>query len=173
MSRYDNYERDITMVNVTTLNQTITGFLTGYKNSAKTLQKILEDFIESYNLPDGLNKNSTPLDRLLKGLRKTDSALVKLYIAEVTNAKLYLNAKGNYTLKIDGEALETNDKYGTISWNNMEKTVTVVQNDYYKSMTEALKATEKTLAKAIKTARTAEELTELKNKINELLTAQN
>lgn len=156
-------------VNVTQLNKSITGFLTGYKNSAKTLQKILEDFIESYNLPDGLNKNSTPLDRLLKGLRKTDAVLVKLYIAEVTNAKLYINAKGNYTLKLDGGELETNDKYGTISWNNMEKEVTVVPNDYYKSMQEALKATEKTITKAIKTARTDEELKELKKTINELL----
>ena len=51
-------------VNVSQLNKSITGFLTGYKNSSKTLQKILEDFIESYNLPDGLNKNSTPLDTL-------------------------------------------------------------------------------------------------------------
>ena len=157
------------MVSVTELNKSITGFLTGYKNSTKTLQTILENFIESYNLPDGLNKNSTPLDRLLKGLRKTDSALVKLYIAEVTNAKLYINAKGNYTLKIEGESLETNDKYGTIQWNNMEKNVAVIVSDYYKSMQEALKQTEKTLTKAIKTARTAEELTELKNKINELL----
>ena len=156
-------------VNVSQLNKSITGFLTGYKNSSKTLQKILEDFIESYNLPDGLNKNSTPLDRLLKGLRKTDAVLVKLYIAEVTNAKLYINAKGNYTLKLEGEALETNDKYGTITWNNMEKSVTVVQNDYYKSMQEALKATEKTVTKAIKTARTDDELKELKKTINELL----
>lgn len=156
-------------VNVSQLNKSITGFLTGYKNSSKTLQKILEDFIDSYNLPDGLNKNSTPLDRLLKGLRKTDAVLVKLYIAEVTNAKLYINAKGNYTLKLDGEALETNDKYGTITWNNMEKAVTVVQNDYYKSMQEALKATEKTITKAIKTARTDDELKELKKTINELL----
>ena len=51
----------------------------------------------------------------------------------------------------------------------MEKNVAVIVSDYYKSMQEALKQTEKTLTKAIKTARTAEELTELKNKINELL----
>lgn len=160
------------MLNTSQLNKKITGFLTGYKNSAKTLQGILEDFIESFNASDGLNKNSTPLDKLLKGIRKTDAVLVKLYMAEVTNAKVYLNAKGNYILKIEGSELTTNEKYGTINWNNMERNVVVMSMDYYKSMAEALKATEKTLAKAIKTARTDEELAQLKTKINEMLTAE-
>lgn len=159
------------MVNVKQLNKSISGFLTGYKKSAKTLQSIIENFIDSFNAEDGLNKNSTPLDTLLKGLRKTDAVLVKLYIAEVTNAKVYLNAKGNHTLKIDGTELVTNDKYGTIQWNNMERNVVVMSLDYYKTMAEALKATEKTLTKAIKTARTDEELAQLKTKINEMLTA--
>lgn len=152
------------------LNISITNFLRGYKNSAKTLQTIIENFIDSFNAEDGLNKNSTPLDTLLKGLRKTDSALVKMYISEVTNAKVYLNAKGNYTLKIDGNELVTNDKYETLQWNNMERNVIVISVDYYKNMTEALKQTEKTLTKAIKTARTDEEIQQLKTKINELFT---
>lgn len=160
------------MYNTSQLNKKISGFLTGYKNSAKTLQGILEDFIESFNAEDGLNHNTTPLDKLLKGIRKTDAVLVKLYIAEVTNAKVYLNVKGNYVLKIDGQQLETNDKYGTINWNNMERNVVVMSVDYYKSMAEALKATEKTLEKAKKTARTDEELAQLKTKINEILTTE-
>lgn len=159
------------MVNVTQLNRSISGFLAGYKKSAKTLQTILENFIDSFNDANGLNHNSTPLDTLLKGLRKTDAVLVKMYIAEVTNAKVYINAKGNHTLKIEGTELTTNDKYGTVQWNNMERNVVIMSMDYYKSMAEALKATEKTLAKAIKTARTDEELEQLKQKINELITA--
>ena len=158
------------MMTAKKLNTSITNFLRGYKNSTKTLQTILENFIDSFNAEDGLNKNSTPLDTLLKGLRKTDSALVKMYLSEVTNAKVYLNGKGNYTLKIDGTELVTNDKYGTIQWNNMEKNVVVMSVDYYKNMTEALKQTEKTLTKAIKTARTDEEIQQLKTKIDELFT---
>lgn len=158
------------MATVKQLNTSISNFLRGYKNSTKALQTILENFIDSFNAKDELNKNSTPLDTLLKGLRKTDSALVKMYIAEVTNAKVYLNAKGNFTLKIDGSELVTNDKYGTLQWNNMERNVVVMSVDYYKNMAEALKQTEKTLTKAIKTARTDEEIQQLKTKIDELFT---
>lgn len=160
------------MTTVKQLNKSISNFLRGYKNSTKSLQQILENFIDSFNDSDGLNHNSTPLDTLLKGLRKTDATLVKMYIAEVTNAKVYLNAKGNYTMKIDGTELVTNDKYGTIQWNNMEKNVVVMSVDYYKNMQEALKYTEKTLAKAIKTARTDEEIQQLKAKVNEMFTTQ-
>lgn len=157
------------MTDIKTLNKQITSFLTGYKNSAKTMQTILENFINSYNLPDGLNKNSTPLDKLLKGIRKTDCELVKIYIKTVTNAKVYLNAKGNYTLKLDGAELTTNEKFETTCWNDAHDKVVVTPVEYYNNMKQALAQTEKTLNKAFKTARTDDEVGQLKALINKIL----
>lgn len=153
------------MINASKLNTKIKTFLNTYKNQANKLQEILEDFVDSFNSPDGLNKNSTPLSTLLQGLRKTDASLVKLWVKEISNANVYLKANGNYVLKIDGEQLETNEKYKVLKWNELDKEVTVVKLDYYKSMEQALKALETTLPKVYKTCKNEED----KKKVEELL----
>ena len=98
-------------------------------------------------------------------MRKTDASLVKLWVKEVSNANVYLKANGNYVLKIDGEQLETNEKYKVLKWNELDKEVTVVKLDYYKSMEQALKALETTLPKVYKTCKNEED----KKKVEELL----
>ena len=52
------------MINTNKLNTKIKTFLNTYKNQSSKLQEILEDFVDSFNSPDGLNKNSTPLSTL-------------------------------------------------------------------------------------------------------------
>lgn len=157
------------MVNTKQLTARINGYIKGYKTSANNLQQILIDFIDSFNAEDGLNKNSTPLSNLLKGLRKTDAELVKAYIKKVTNAQVYLNGKGNYTLKIEGDELTTNENYAETKWFDLAEKAVVIVKDYYKNIDEALKATDKTLVKAINTIKTAEEKKQLLDAISERL----
>jgi hypothetical protein len=155
------------------LNTKIKTFLNTYKNQSNKLQEILEDFVDNFNSPDGLNKNSTPLSTLLQGLRKTDASLVKMWVKEVTNANVYLKANGNYVLKIDGSELVTNEKYKVLKWNDLDKEVTVVKLDYYKSMEQALKALETTLPKVYKTCKTEEDKKQVEELLKKLTTETN
>lgn len=147
----------------------VAGFVKSYKNQATKLQEILDEFFASFNDENGLNKNSTPLSNLLKGIRKTDAELVKKYIKKVSNAQVYLKDNGNYTLKLVGDELILNDVYGTIKWNDLAEHAIVIVPDHYKSMSEAIKATGKTLEKALKTVQSDEDRDDLIKTVKELL----
>lgn len=151
------------------LNQSVKVFLKSYKNQATKLQSILDDFFESFNAPQGLNKNSTPLSNLLKDIRETDVALVRKYISIVSNAKVMLKANGSYVLRLEGEDLVLNEKYGTIKWNELAKNATVTIRDDFKSMPEALKATTKTMNKVFKTIKTRRDFLDFKETIDDLM----
>lgn len=158
---------------VSQINKEVTNLLKSYKNTSSRIQVVLEAIIDNYNSPDGLNHNSTPLNNLLKGLRKTDVELVKIYIKTVTNAVVYINAKGNFTLKLADNATDllTNEKYATMCWNDTADKVKVVPKEYFGSLKAAMTALDNTLPKAFKTARGAEELKELLDKVHEHLKA--
>lgn len=140
------------------LNVLVKNILTSDKKRNQKIQEFLESFVESFNEP--LNYNATPISNLVKGLKKTDAILVKVWFGEVTNAKLYLNAKENYTVKYnkaEDKALKTTDKFKQLTWYELAKRAEVTVKDYYKDLEEAKKRIKSTFEKAMNTAKTPAE----------------
>lgn len=116
-------------------------------------QTFLVKFIDNYNT--ALSFNSTPLSKLLKGIKKTDARLIMEYFKRVTNAVLWLNAKKEYVIKYvnsDDKELKTNDNYATLKWYDLASKATVTIKDEYANITAASKALESVLTKAFNTA---------------------
>lgn len=155
-------------VSVETLNKLAEEILVNDKERNNKLQQFVELFIDNFNTE--LTHNATPLSNLVKGLKKTDAVLIKEYFANVTNARLYLNAKGNYTVKYNTATdtdLTTNDKYKVTKWYELAKKAEVIIKDHYDSIDKAKKALDNTILKALNTAKNPEEREEIIKYIKE------
>lgn len=155
-------------VSVETLNKLAEEILVNDKERNNKLQQFVELFIDNFNTE--LTHNATPLSNLVKGLKKTDAVLIKEYFANVTNARLYLNAKGNYTVKYNTTTdtdLTTNDKYKVTKWYELAKKAEVIIKDHYDSIDKAKKALDNTILKALNTAKNPEEREEIIKYIKE------
>lgn len=155
-------------VSIEALNKLAEEILVNDKERNNKLQQFVELFIDNFNTE--LTHNATPLSNLVKGLKKTDAVLIKEYFASVTNARLYLNAKGNYTVKYNIAAdtdLTTNDKYKVTKWWELAKKAEVIVKDYYDSIDKAKKALDNTILKALNTAKNPEEREEIIKYIKE------
>lgn len=140
------------------LNAIANEILVNDKERNDKIQSFIEMFVDNYN--GELSHNATPLSKLVKGLKKTDAILVKEYFASVTNGRLYLNAKENYTVKYNEATeteLKTNERYKVTKWYELAKKAEVVIKDYYDSIEKAKKAIDNTLMKALNTAKTPAE----------------
>lgn len=150
------------------LNKLVKNILISDKKRNDKIQEFLTAFVESFNTE--LTYNATPLSTLVKGLKKTDAALVKQWFSEVTNAKLYLNNKENYVVKYNlatDTQLQTTDKFTTLKWYDLAKKAEVQFKDYYKDLEEAKKRVLSTFEKAFNTCKDPSERDILINFIKE------
>ena len=132
----------------------------------ETVQNILEEFIDNYETKLGCN--STPLSKLLHGLKKTDATLIKMYVETVTNAKIGLNDKNRLVIKLAKDThLETNDNYGHITWFELAKDTKTIKKDHYDNLEQALRAYKKWFEKAILTCKEESDLDELYKMMSE------
>lgn len=144
------------------LDKLVTEILVNDKTRNAKIQEFIELFVDNFN--ENLSHNATPLSNLVKGLKKTDSELIKAYFASVTNAKLYLNAKHNYTVKYNETNetdLKTNEKYKVTKWYELAKKAEVIIKDYYDNLDKAKKALDNTISKALNTAHNPAERAEI------------
>ena len=151
------------MTNLKTLNNKVIIVLKSYKNNHQKIQEILEEFLVSFDKEDGLNKNSTPLDKLLQGVKKTDNILIREWFKRVSNTVVYLKADKKYVLKYSEDNIVLNDNFGTLKWCELAKKADITFKDSYKNIEEALKAGNKYFEKAIKTVKTDDEKKQLKD----------
>lgn len=151
---------------LTSLVKRVDKVLTDDKERNKTIQSILTDFIDNYS--DALGENSTPLSKLLHGLKRTDATLVKMYVEEVTNAKIGLNDKNRLVIKLEKDTkLETNENYGVITWYDLAKDTKTVKKDHFDSIDQALRAYRKWFEKAIITCESKTMLKQLRDGIKQ------
>lgn len=122
------------------------------------IQDFLFDFLSSYNDPDLLAKNSTPLSHLLKGLKRTDATLIKIYIEEVTNAKIGLNDKNKLVIKLEKDQdLDFIEDWTALKWYDMAKDTVTVRKESYDDINQAIKAYKKWCRKVAKSGFDGEE----------------
>lgn len=132
----------------------------------ETIQEVLTAFIDNYNTT--LAQNSTPLSKLLHGLKKTDATLVKMYVETVTNAKIGLNDKNKLVIKLKkDEQLETNEAYTTLTWYDLAKDTKTIRKDHYDNLEQAVRAYKKWFEKAILTTTTQEDYKTLESMLEE------
>ena len=135
----------------------------------ETIQEVLTSFIDNYN--DKLGQNSTPLSKLLHGLKKTDATLVKMYVETVTNAKIGLNDKNKLVIKLKkDEQLETNEAYTTLTWYDLAKDTKTIRKDHYDNLEQAVRAYKKWFEKAILTVENKEQMATLDSMLEEART---
>ncbi len=160
-------------ITVSKLNIKVTGILRRDRKWKDDVQKVLDDFVLGYET--ALSQNAQPVDRLLKGLRKTDETLIKEWFKRVTNGMLIKNNKGNYTVKTDLEGsakkpLTHNEKFETLSWYALaEKSETTI-NDSFATDEKAIKAFESFFNKVVKSNFDKQKIRNIKDKIDELFT---
>lgn len=136
------------------------------KTRNETVQGILEEFIDNYETKLGCN--STPLSKLLHGLKKTDATLIKMYVETVTNAKIGLNDKNRLVIKLAKDIhLETNDNYGHITWFELAKDTKTIKKDHYDNLEQAIRAYKKWFEKAILTCEKDDDITNLYKMMDE------
>lgn len=132
----------------------------------ESIQEILTVFIDNYNTT--LAQNSTPLSKLLHGLKKTDATLVKMYVETVTNAKIGLNDKNRLVIKLKkDEALETNEAYETLTWYDLAKDTKTIKKDHYDNLEQAVRAYKKWFEKAILTVENKEDMKTLESMLKD------
>lgn len=135
----------------------------------ETIQEVLTSFIDNYN--DKLGQNSTPLSKLLHGLKKTDATLVKMYVETVTNAKIGLNDKNKLVIKLKkDEQLETNEAYTVLTWYDLAKDTKTIRKDHYDNLEQAVRAYKKWFEKAILTVENKEQMATLDSMLEEART---
>lgn len=135
----------------------------------ETIQEVLTSFIDNYN--DKLGQNSTPLSKLLQGLKKTDATLVKMYVETVTNAKIGLNDKNKLVIKLKkDEQLETNEAYTVLTWYDLAKDTKTIRKDHYDNLEQAVRAYKKWFEKAILTVENKEQMATLDSMLEEART---
>lgn len=146
------------MTTLKDMNKLATAIITSDKKRNQNIDSFLRLFVTSYNTD--LNFNASPIDKIIKGLKKTDTALIKEWFAQVTNAKLYLNSKKNYVVKYNNAedtTLTTTAAFETLTWYDLAKKAEVTIKDSYKDLEEAKKRMLQTLEKALNTAKNPEE----------------
>lgn len=132
----------------------------------ETIQEVLCTFIDNYETE--LGHNSTPLSKLLHGLKKTDATLVKMYVETVTNAKIGLNDKNKLVIKLpEDTALETNEAYETLTWFDLAKDTKTIRKDHYDNLEQAVRAYKKWFEKAILTVEKKEDMKTLETMLEE------
>ena len=132
----------------------------------ETIQEVLTSFIDNYN--DKLGQNSTPLSKLLHGLKKTDATLVKMYVETVTNAKIGLNDKNKLVIKLKkDEQLETNEAYTVLTWYDLAKDTKTIRKDHYDNLEQAVRAYKKWFEKAILTVEKKEDMKTLETMLED------
>ena len=158
------------MKNTTQLNKMVKSILNSDKKIKENIQKFIIDFLESFCSPEGLNKNSTPLNTLLKGLKQKDVMLIAKYVKTISNAHIALNKDNNFVLKIK-DAIIFNDNVSTLKWYDTIKTEKTEENENkFKSLDNAFKSIDKLFEKALNTCESEKDKELLKGKLNNLIT---
>ena len=158
-------------ITVSKLNAKVTGVLRRDRKWKDDVQKILDDFVLGYET--ALSQNANPMDRLLKGLRKTDETLIKEWFKRVTNGMLIKNSKGNYTVKTtDEHPLTKNNDFETLSWYALAKDSETTINDSFADDEKAIKAFENFWKKVVKSNFDKQKIRNIKDKIDTLFAEQ-
>ena len=123
-------------------------------------QNTVDEILTNYE--SKLGSNSTPLSKILHGLKKTDATLIKMYVETVTNAHIGLNDKNKLVIKLPKDTLLTlNENFGHITWYELAKDTKTIKKDHYDNLEQAIKAYRKWFEKAIMTCQKDEDIDKL------------
>lgn len=159
--------------NLAKMKTKVTALLNRNKTFNDDVQTLIDNFIKKYETT--LSKDSSELDRFLKGIRQTDKQLLLAYFERVTNATLQKNKKGNYVVRYneDETELKTNENFDTMYWYDLAKKANVTIRDKFVDIDTCLKSFETFFEKLKKsefdketTKKIFEKITENFNEIN-------